>query len=629
MKYKIYALILILILSVATIANAAYREGEILVKYKSGRSLQSIAPAVAGAKTVRSLDQIRTRRIALPPGVSVDDAIASYRKDPNVEYATPNHIISICREPSDEYYYYYDEFLEMYSYEQWGLYSDQYPTAGIEAPKAWDINTGSPDIIIAIIDTGVYAEHEDLYAKIVPGHNCLSSATDPNDTEDDHGHGTFVAGVAAAMTDNGIGVAGVSWGSMIMPIKVMNANGEGAEDDAAAGIIWAADHGAKILNLSLGGYDYSQAEYDAIEYAWNKGCIIVAASGNDDTDRTFYPASFEHVLSVGATNESRQRCTSNDWGTTETGDPQGSNYGSYLKVMAPGNNITSTSIPDPDWGDILPPYTASAGTSAAAPFVSGTAALVLSQFPTWTNSQVVTQIEDTCYDIGDPGWDQYTGYGLISAYRALSSAPVVPTKIGALTSMSSGSIVRVSGAVITSGSSSLYDRFYVEQDDRTCGICLPFDKPPAGYSEGDIISISGTLMTVAGERSIQGAILTKTAHTNPVAPVGMPNKSVGGGRIALKGGITGGTGLNNISMLVTVWGRVTSVGWTYFYIDDGSMRYDGSGFNGLKIISDRLTPPMVGSLVRITGVSSCEQPPRSNVTIPVVRVRKQSDIITM
>lgn len=622
-KHLLRAFLAAFIVILATNAFAAYRQGEIIVKYRQAagvRAESAVSATVAGATAGKSIDPIRTRLIKLPAGMTVDAAIKRFKADPNVEYAGPNHILQLCLEPDDEYFFSSDWMM----YWEWGLYDENNPNSGIHAPDAWDIETGSPSVIIAVVDTGIKATHEDLYAKIVPGRNCLASATDPTDTDDDHGHGTFVAGIAAAMTNNTIGIAGVSWGSMLMPIKVMNASGEGTEQDAADGIVWAADHGAQIINLSLGTYDDVQALHDAVDYAWNKGCVVVAASGNNDSSAMFYPASYDHCIAVGATNENAERCTPADWGTDAQGNAQGSNYGSYLDVVAPGNNIFSTTTTD-ELG--IGPYTISAGTSAAAPFVSGIAALVMSHYPTWTNSQIRDQIESTCTDIDTPGWDQYTGWGLVNAYHALADPPPVPVAISDLNSLADGSRVRIPDAILTSASSMLYDRFYAEQSNRACGICLPFDEVPTGYVEGNIVTIAGMLQTINGERGIRNPTFTLTGNRSPLAPIAMSTTSVGGGPLGYKPGVTGGHGLNNVSLLVTVYGRVTATGWTYFYLDDGRARLDGSGLTGLKIITDQLTMPAKGSYVRVTGISSVEQPPRTSVAIPVIRVRKQADLV--
>lgn len=608
-------LLLIAIALTGAHASAVYREGEILIRYKPGfRSQVGARAASIGAKVTREIPQIRAKRLKLPPGLSVPAALERFRKDPNVEYAGPNHIVSICLHPNDEIY----TSGLLYVFTQWGLYDPDYGDVGIQAPDAWNITTGGSNIVIAVVDTGVESIHEDLYAKIVPGINTIDGQN-PSNSEDDHGHGTFVAGVAAAMTNNYIGIAGVSWGARIMPVKALDADGYGTEADAAEGIVWAADNGAHIINMSFGGYDDVPVEQAAIEYAWNKGCVLVAASGNDGSNADFFPAFYDQVIAVGATNELMQRCTEADW------YEGGSNYGAYLDVMAPGNNIVSSTLTSAGlWG----PYEIASGTSAAAPFVSGIAALIKSAQPSWTNAQIADQIKSTARDIDAPGWDQYTGWGVASAYRALANQPTETITIGALNDMPGGSFVRVGNAVITSGSNMLSDRFYVEQPDRACGIMISYDtNPPAGYFLGDVVDIAGTLMTISGERAIQGATLTKKGTQTPIAPMSLSSRWIGGSRLGLKSGVTNGVGLNNIGLLVSVYGRVVSTfTWTYFYIDDGSGLFDGSGLPGLKVICGGLTKPPEGAYVRVTGISSIERPAGTSLSIPVIRARRQSDI---
>ena len=595
---------------------ASARRQELLVKHRTGHQAQVRSRiAAAGAKVTGEIPQIRVHRVTVPDTVDIDKLSTNLKKNPNVEYVGPNHIVSICLEPDDEWFY--DPWLGWYW--QWGLYDVVNPNAGIQATLAWDITTGGTNIIIAVIDTGVGATHEDLNAKIVPGRNVITGAADPDDTDDEHGHGTFSAGVCAAETNNFIGVAGVSWGAKIMPIKALDATGYGTEFDAAQGMIWAADHGAHIINMSFGGYDDMQVEQDAVEYAFAQGCVLVGASGNDDSSDLFYPASYDEVIAVGASNEYMQRCTAADWLIG------GSNYGPYLDVLAPGNGIMSTWKVSGLGGD----YEIASGTSAAAPFVSGIAALLLTEHPDWTNSQIADQIKLSARDVGTTGWDQYTGWGVVSAYHALIDPPMEAVSIGELSSIASGNFVKVADAVITSGSGQLSDRFYAEQQDRASGIALPYTNPPAGYSEGDVVEITGTLMTIDGERLIQGATLVKTDTVDPIRPVAFANKWSGGARIGYKSGVEGGKGLNNLCLLVTVCGRVTATSWTYFYIDDGSGMEDGSGHTGLRIESGDLNKPGVDSFVCITGISSCERPEGAGVTIPVIRPRIQSDILIL
>ena len=230
--------------------------------------------------------------------------------------------------------------------------------------------------------------------------------------------------------------------------------------------------------------------------------------------------------------------------------------------------------------------------------------------------------------MGRTGWDEETGWGIVNAHRALTEAPSVGVTVGYLSSVASGNLVTVGEAFVTSVSGDLPDRLYVEQGNRACGIMLPFTTVPSGYSEGDRVKITGTLATINGERAIQGATLTKLNTTTPPSPlksVGMSTKSIGGARIGYKSGITNGRGINNVGLLVSVYGKVTAVGWTYFYIDDGASMRDGSGMRGLKVLTRNLAKPAEGDWVRVTGIVGIEQPPDAGVSIPVVRMRRQSD----
>ncbi len=348
-----------------------------------------------------------------------------------------------------------------------------------------------------------------------------------------------------------------------------------------------------------------------------KGCVLVAASGNDDFKRPFIPPIYPKC---------RGRHDGRRYAAMHGGrlGRRWSNYGSYLGCVAPGNDIVSTTtMNDPMTFDGL--YSVNDGTSAAAPFVSGVAALILSIHPNWTNAEVVNQIETTCTDLGDPGWDQYYGWGLVNAYHALANAPLQDISISQLTGATVNGMVKVANAVVTSGSSDISDRMYAEQSDRAAGIMIASNV--AGISEGDVIAIMGTLSIANGEWQIQNPSVTKTATQTPVKALGMAQKAIGGAANGIKPGITGARGPNNMDLLVTVYGKVTATSRRgYFYIDDGSALDDGSGLIGLKVICNNLTQPAKGSFVRVTGISSCEIPQGLTYSVIVLRARRQSDI---
>ncbi len=248
--------------------------------------------------------------------------------------------------PNDAYY---DRY-------QWNLRQ-------INLPLTWPMSTGSPTLTIAIVDTGIDLGHPDLAAKIVPGHDFVNNDDNPSD---DEGHGTHMAGIAGAISDNLIGVAGVAWNPRLMPVKVLDSEGSGWYSDIAAGITWAADHGARIINLSLTGGSANSTLQNAVNYAYDKGCLIVAAAGNDyeHGNPVKYPAAFPNVVAVAATTYNDEHAS-----YSETG--------SYVDLAAPGGDSTSSSDPDPNHWIMSTYWRAQAsyaqivGTSQATPHVAG------------------------------------------------------------------------------------------------------------------------------------------------------------------------------------------------------------------------------------------------------------------
>ncbi|GAF66315.1 putative extracellular serine protease [Bacillus sp. TS-2] len=279
-----------------------------------------------------------------------------------------------------------DEFFEPY---QWNL--EQINTSG-----GWDLSGGN-NITIAILDTGVDPNHADLKDKIKTGYNAFDESDDFSDA---HGHGTHVAGVAAAMTNNVTGIAGISWNSTILPVKVLNDEGEGSSYDVAKGIYWAVDQGAKVINMSLGDYYDSEILYDAIKYAYDRDVVIVVASGNDNVEDPMYPAQYSEVLTVAAVDQNKNRAFF-------------SNYGNHVDISAPGEHIPSLFINNE--------YTVMSGTSMASPHVAGLAGLVRSLRPDLSNQEVYDVITSSADDLGTKGKDAYYGHGQINIEKALQS----------------------------------------------------------------------------------------------------------------------------------------------------------------------------------------------------------------
>ncbi|MGC8786912.1 MAG: S8 family serine peptidase [Anaerolineae bacterium] len=371
--------------------DAPHVPGRILVKFKSGvkgeQRLQ--VHAEQGAHVVAELPRLAVQVVQVPEE-RMAAALARYRANPRVAYAEPDYLAYGEFVPNDPYYA-----------------SNQYGPQIIQADRAWDVTTGSPNVIVAVVDSGADFLHPDLQGKLIAGWDFINNDPDPTD---DQGHGTHVAGIVGAVTNNGEGVAGIGYQTRLLIVKVLDASNAGTYSGIAQGIVYAADQGASIINLSLGGTSFSQTLLDAVEYAWSRGVLLVAAAGNYASSNPFYPAAFEHVMGVAATDANDNRWSS-------------SNYGTYISVSAPGVNIYST-----NWNRTTGTgYGYRTGTSMAAPHVSGVAALLLAQDPSRNNAQLRSIIESTADDLGAAGWDVYYGYGRVNAYRAVTYGGVNPT----------------------------------------------------------------------------------------------------------------------------------------------------------------------------------------------------------
>lgn len=344
-------------------------------------------PSAARAAKDRALSRRDARAGSAVPGTgwvrvhgeaSAVDLVESLRDDPAIAEVTLDYARTATVAPDDLAY----------------AYGEQSYLDTVRLPQAWDRTKGSTSQVVAVVDSGVDTAHPDLRGRTVAGYNALTPGTAP---KDDNGHGTMVAGIAAANTDNGEGVAGAAWTARVMPVKVLDAEGSGYDSDVAEGVVWAADHGARIINLSLGGPHDGAVLHDAVRYATGKGAVVVAAAGNDGDGRAQYPAAYPEVVAVGAT-DATGRLT--DF----------SSYGDWVDVAAPGAGIVSTG---PGGG-----YYVGDGTSFAAPIVSGTVALVRTVHPSLTPAQVASRLRSTARDAGPRGIDPYYGYGVLDAYAA-------------------------------------------------------------------------------------------------------------------------------------------------------------------------------------------------------------------
>lgn len=280
----------------------------------------------------------------------------------------------------------------------------QYGNEAVRAePARYEVHAAAlDDVVVAVLDTGV-AAHAELASALVAGQNFTDSPGGPGDATDRQGHGTHVAGTVGA--DVRSNVEGVAAGVRIMPVKVLSDTGSGWSDWAAAGIVWAADNGADVINMSLGGPGSDPVQAQAIAYARSKGVVVVAAAGNDNVSTPFFPAASAGVIGVAAVDQYKGRAPF-------------SNYGSYVDVAAPGVSIVST--------DVTGAYSRKSGTSMASPHVAGVVALMVAAAPAITPDQVQQALTSSTTDLGAAGRDDLYGYGLVDALRAVRAARALP-----------------------------------------------------------------------------------------------------------------------------------------------------------------------------------------------------------
>ncbi|MGO4184882.1 S8 family peptidase [Paenibacillus sp. TAF43_2] len=352
------------------------------VKPLSGSELEQVKRDI-NAEWVK---QVGDTFIFRSRNIETDQLVRYFKQKWNTEYTEPHYLYmtnesSAAIVPNDA----------LYSEYQWNLPS-------IETEKGWSLSKGSDKVIIAVLDTGVQSNHPDLKGKLAEGKNIVDENAAP---DDDVGHGTHVSGIIGATVNNNEGVAGLSWYNKIMPVKVLDSSGAGSTYSVAQGIIWAVDHGAKVINMSLGNYAQADFLHDAIKYAYDHDVVMIAASGNDNTDRPGYPAAYPEVFAVAATNSSKEKASF-------------SNYGDYIDVAAPGDSIAST-YPGSQ-------YAALSGTSMASPHVAALAGLIRSINPELSNVEVMEIMRKSAIDLGAKGKDDFFGYGEIDVDKALQAA---------------------------------------------------------------------------------------------------------------------------------------------------------------------------------------------------------------
>ena len=413
-------------------------------------------PAVWGQELteMRSWDRLDLALYEVPSDVDMVEAIRELRASGHYRFVEPDLVRSVRAVPNDPFY------------------SHQWHFHAVNAEAAWDVTDGS-GAVVAVIDTGVSQGPDDGINHLVAGHDFVNNDSDP---ADDNGHGTHVSGTVAQATNNGVGTAGLAYGASVMPVKVLDAAGNGYSSDVIDGIVWAADNGADVLNLSLGSSYGSAAEEAACDDAEAAGAVIAAAAGNAGRRTVEYPAGYASVIGVGATDFDNARV-------------RYSNKGNHVELMAPGGDVTADANGDgyadgvlqetfdPSWG-----FYFWQGTSMATPHVAATAALLSSLGA--SNTEIRAILQDTAVDLDKSGWDVNTGWGLIDAAAAVAAyAPPVDNDGDGFTHVDGD--CDDSDATVYPGATEICDDGIDQDCDGTDEACPAPDNDGDGYDENE------------------------------------------------------------------------------------------------------------------------------------------------
>jgi thermitase len=401
-------LIALLLLSIASFAQN-YAKGRILVKFRDSVTTVQANTALGKvrARGALRLGHLPVHAIFLPSDENETDAVATLRARPEVEFAEVDARLMPAATPNDP------------------LYPNQWHLPNISAPQAWDLTVGNPNLIVAILDSGCNPTHPDLVPNYVPGWNFYDNNSD---THDVFGHGTAVAGCVGAAGNNGIGIASVSFVSKIMPCRVTDTSGTAYSSTITSALQWAADHGARIANLSFQGIPGSSAVISAAQYFYDKGGLVVCASGNSGSDLGY--AASPYLIVVSGTDQNNNLASF-------------SSFGADVTVSAPAVNIYTTT----SGGG----YGGGSGTSFASPVACGVLALAWSANPYLTNAQLQTVLQQSADDLGTTGWDKYFGYGKVNAYQAALQAQSIVVD----TTPPTCSITSPSGGATVSGTTTV------------------------------------------------------------------------------------------------------------------------------------------------------------------------------
>ena len=364
----------------------------LIIRTKRNESITSVQALSKklNLRLMRQLDIPRTYSVGIISN-NIDQYLALLRSDPAIEFIEPDYKVRALELTNDP---------GIVNNNQWSMYKIK---AADSADSGWNYAKGNSATRIAIVDSGIDQDHLDLSQKIVVQKNCTDSGT----SDDIYGHGTHVAGIAAAITNNGTGVAGVGFDSSLINAKALGDDGSGYHSWIAECIRWASDNGASVINLSLGGSQGSQTLKNAIDYAWNSGAVITCSAGNSGKTAAQYPAYYNNCIAIAATDKNDNKASFSTYGA------------SWVDVAAPGVSIYSTM---PNHSNDLGPtnYGSMSGTSMSAPHVAGLTGLLSSLANDFTNVQIRSLIQNNADNIYGTG--SFWKYGRMNALRSLQSA---------------------------------------------------------------------------------------------------------------------------------------------------------------------------------------------------------------
>jgi len=558
--------------------------------------------------------------------------LAKLNADPDVEFAEEDKVFSINTTTNDPY---------LNSSGSWGqAYPDLWGILKIGAVSAWDTSKGD-GIVVAIVDTGLDYNHPDIAANVwtnpgeiagngidddrngfiddVRGWDFVGASylnpTQSNDPIDHQGHGTHVAGTIAAVGNNGVGVIGVAWHARVMPVKALDDHGQGPESALAPAIMYAANNGADIISASWGGPSPSQSIAEAIDYSYNLGVVFVAAAGNSSEDAlNFYPAANPEVITVAATDPFDNLASF-------------SNFGSKIDVAAPGVDILSLQANGTNLGtQVAPGYTRASGTSMAAPHVSGLAALILSQHPTYTNEDVRQVLRNSTVDLGTAGFDLKFGYGRIDASNALG----VPAVLEARILSPSGNTQLIAPTVVSGfARGSTFTSYILEYGSGTLPTSwTTFQTSSAPVTDGTLGTFDAT--TVAdGFYTIRLTVFSSTSakftdrvliqvHGNFITQPAPPRAP------------TSATSFKN-GAIISVLGSATGANFQYYSLEwaPGLNPIGGYSTTGINIANSDGTQPVINKLLGTWDTTGIAQAGFYTIRMTVTTSSFTTTVLTM